>query len=355
MSRIHIGISGWTYPPWRGVFYPKGLPHRRELEFASRQVNSIEINGSFYSLQKPASYRAWFQATPEGFVFAVKGGRFITHLKRLKDAQTPIANFFASGVLCLREKLGPILWQLPPSFRYDRDRLAKFFDLLPRDTTAAAKLARHHDSHVKDAVAFKPEPKRPVRYALEVRHASFETEDFVQLLREHNVALVIADTAGKWPLMEDVTSDFIYARLHGDEELYVSGYTEVALRDWARKIRAWINGGAPRGAARLTSPAARARNGRDVFVYFDNDAKVRAPFDAMSLAHLLRLGRKPRSPAAPLDVKKGRRRAEPSLPQRWHAGRSHFAGIARSTVSDGAKGTSNRGSGAKLKSRELGR
>ena len=136
--QLRIGISGWTYPPWRGVFFPEKWPQKRELEYASRQVNSIEINGSFYSLQRPSCYRAWYEATPEGFVFSVKGGRFITHMKRLKNVEAPLANFFASGVLCLREKLGPILWQLPPSFRFDAEKLAGFFDLLPRDTGAAA-------------------------------------------------------------------------------------------------------------------------------------------------------------------------------------------------------------------------
>ncbi len=239
MKDVRIGISGWTYPPWRGVFFPKGLAQRRELEFASRQVNSIEINGSFYSLQRPESYRSWYEATPADFVFSVKGGRFITHMKRLKEVETPLANFFASGLLCLKEKLGPILWQLPPNFRFDPDRLARFFALLPRDTIAAAKLARKHDARLKGRAVVTADRKRPLRHCLEIRHPSFETDAFIKLLREHDIAMVVADTAGKWPLLEDVTSDFIYVRLHGDEELYVSGYTERALREWARKIRSW--------------------------------------------------------------------------------------------------------------------
>ena len=290
MKTIRVGISGWTYPPWRGVFFPKGLPHRRELEFASRQVNSIEINGSFYSLQRPESYQAWHDAAPCDFVFSVKGGRFITHLKRLKGVETPLANFFASGVLCLNEKLGPILWQLPPSFRFDDDRLASFFDLLPRDTTAAAKLARKHDARLKGRAWTTSGRQRSIRHALEVRHESFETEDFIALLREHDIALVVADTAGKWPFIEDVTSDFIYVRLHGDKELYVSGYTQAALKEWARKIRAWAKGGNPSCTRRIGSAASPAKGGRDVFVYFDNDVKVRAPYDAMALAHRLGVG-----------------------------------------------------------------
>lgn len=318
MSRICIGISGWTYSPWRGVFFPKKWPQKRELEFASRQVNSIEINGSFYSLQRPSSYRAWYEATPPGFVFAVKGGRFITHMKRLKNIETPLANFFASGVLCLREKLGPLLWQLPPSFRYDRERLAAFFELLPRDTSEAAALARKHDEKVAGRAATRTDRVRPVRHALEVRHASFETADFVKLLRRHRIALVAADTAGKWPFMEDVTSDFVYVRLHGDEELYVSGYTEAALTEWARKIRAWSRGKIPPRTKQFGPPARPIDLGRDVFVYFDNDVKVRAPFDAMSLAHRLGLGAAPRSLADAAITGESPRRGWPEVRRRWH-------------------------------------
>jgi uncharacterized protein YecE (DUF72 family) len=284
MKQLRIGISGWTYAPWRGVFFPKGLPHRRELEYASRQVNSIEINGSFYSLQRPESYRGWYEATPPDFVFALKGSRFITHFKRLANVEVPLANFFASGLLGLREKLGPILWQLPPGFRFDRDRLQAFFQLLPRDTRAASRLARRHDARVENRTETRIDQPRPLRHAMEVRHESFETPEFVSLLRTHNIALVVADTAGKWPFLEDVTSDFVYVRLHGDEELYVSGYSEEALREWARKIRVWARGGNPAGTRRVAAPAPARREGRDVYVYFDNDAKVRAPFDAIALA-----------------------------------------------------------------------
>jgi uncharacterized protein YecE (DUF72 family) len=290
---VRIGISGWRYPPWRGVFFPKGLPQRRELEFASRQVATIEINGSFYSLQRPESFRAWRDATPEGFVFSVKGGRFITHLKRLKGVETALANFLASGVLCLGVKLGPILWQLPPGFAFDRALLNDFFSLLPRDAVAAARLARRHDGRVEGRAATEAESMQPIRHCLEVRHPSFETGEFIELLRERDIGLVVADTAGKWPVMEDVTSDFVYARLHGDKELYVSGYTDEALREWARKIRAWAGGRTPSGTRRVGGPAAPARSGRDVFVYFDNDVKARAPFDAMKLTHLLGLGPDP--------------------------------------------------------------
>ncbi len=314
---IRIGISGWTYPPWRGVFFPKNWPQRRELEYASGRMNSIEINGSFYSLQRPESYRAWYNATPPAFVFSVKGGRFITHLKRLIDVETALANFFASGVLCLREKLGPILWQLPPNFRYDPERLAAFFELLPRDTTAASKLARRHDHRVSGRAALRTDEVRPVRHALEVRHASFETVDYIKLLRRHNIAHVVADTAGKWPYFEDVTGDFVYVRLHGDKELYVSGYTDAALKEWARKIRAWTKGDVPRaGGRRIGPPSARRRLGRDVFVYFDNDVKVRAPFDAMRLAHEVGTGPDPgRAPEVTV-IRETTRRGWPGFSKR---------------------------------------
>jgi uncharacterized protein YecE (DUF72 family) len=290
---IRIGISGWTYPPWRGVFFPKGLAQKRELEYAAKQVASIEINGSFYSLQRPESYRAWYEATPDDFIFAMKGSRFITHMKRMKNAQKPMANFFASGLLCLREKLGPILWQLPPNFQYDPERLTAFFDLLPRDTQAAAKLARKHDQRVSGRASATIDRNRPLRHCLEVRHESFETKEFIELLRKHRIGLVVADTAGKWPFLEDITADFIYARLHGHEELYRSGYTEAALEDWKKKIRAWASGRTPANSRRIGVRMPVAKRGRDVYVYFDNDAKVHAPFDAMALAHRLNLGPKP--------------------------------------------------------------
>jgi uncharacterized protein YecE (DUF72 family) len=271
MAELRIGVSGWRYAEWRRVFYPSKLAHRRELEFVSRQMNTVEINGSFYSLQRPSSYRAWFEQTPEDFVFAVKGSRFITHMKRLRDGHTPLANFFASGVLALGHKLGPVLWQLPPSMRFDPTLLTEFFDLLPRSTGAAARLAEQHDQRLNNRALTSAEADRPLRHALEVRHGSFMERECVELLRAHDIALVTADTAGRWPLMEDLTSDFAYVRLHGDEELYVSGYREAALDSWAERIRGW----------RAT--------GRDVYVYFDNDVRGHAPFDAINLAARLSL------------------------------------------------------------------
>lgn len=294
-NTLRVGISGWTYAPWRGVFYPKGLPQKRELEFASRQVNSIEINGSFYSLQRPRSYRVWYEATPADFMFSVKASRFITHIRRLKDLSDALPNFFASGLLRLEEKLGPILWQLPPSFQYDAERLESFFDGLPFTMREAAKLARKHKGMAKDRVWTTVDADRPLRHALEVRHASFERDEFVELLRKHNIALVIADTAGKWPFIEDVTADFLYIRLHGDEELYASGYSRDALKRWFGKIRTWTSGGTP-SRAKLIGKLIRSRRARSAFVYFDNDVKVHAPRDAIELSRLLKL-----PPPMPID------------------------------------------------------
>ena len=284
-----VGISGWTYGPWRGVFYPPGLAHKRELAYASRQFNSIEINGTFYSLQRPSSFQTWYEQTPDDFVFAVKGGRFITHMKKLVGVETALANFFASGVLLLREKLGPILWQLPPMLSFNAERLANFFDLLPRDTEAAAALAARHDERLKGRSHVEHDgTRRPIRYALEVRHPTFKSPEFVALLRKHRVALVLADTAQRWPYMEDVTADFVYARLHGDTELYASGYSDAALDWWASRLALWREGCEPETGERASNRAARKCAARDVYVYFDNDAKVRAPFDAANLA--VRLG-----------------------------------------------------------------
>jgi uncharacterized protein YecE (DUF72 family) len=271
MAQARVGISGWNYPGWRGDFYPKGVPQKRELEYAAERMTSIEINGSFYALQKPASYLDWRRRTPDGFVFAVKGPRFVTHMKKLFDVDAPIANFLASGVLALGPKLGPLLWQLPPNLGFHPERMSSFFELLPRTTTAAAALAAQHDEKIADDRAWlSVDVDRPMRHALEVRHNSFATPAVVELAREHDVALVIADSAGKWPVFDDVTSDFVYVRLHGADELYASGYTDEALDRWAARVSAWLD------------------DGLDTYVYFDNDAKVRAPYDAMGLIDRLR-------------------------------------------------------------------
>ena len=286
---IYIGISGWRYVPWRGVFYPKGLAQARELDYASRQLPTIEINGSFYSLQRPESYAAWYAATPPGFLFAVKGNRFITHMLKLKEIEGPLANVLASGIFELREKLGPFLWQFPEMVKFDHERFEHFLSLLPQDTEAALASALQYQPRMEGKVSLAMDAKRPMRHAVEVRHPSFRDERFIALLRKYNVALVVADTAGKWPYMEDVTADFMYLRLHGDEELYASGYGDAAIERWAGKIRAWSMGGQPEDGERVSSKAPSRRKSRDVYCYFDNDIKVHAPYDAKRLIAALGL------------------------------------------------------------------
>ena len=287
MSSIRVGISGWRYTPWRGVFYPADLPQRCELWYASRQMHTIEINGSFYSLQHPDSFQRWHDDTPQDFVFAVKGPRFITHMKRLREVAAPLANFFASGVFNLRAKLGPILWQFPPNFRYDRERLAQFFELLPHDTRAAQLLARKRDYRMKGRTRLAIDANRPIRHAIEIRHESFLEASFVDLLRDHGIALVVAETAGHWPLVHDTTADFMYVRLHGDRSLYKSGYSDRSLDRWAMRIKAWAGGREPEDAVRIHPSSARPRK-RDVYCYFDNtDVKLRAPVDARTLMRKL--------------------------------------------------------------------
>lgn len=270
-AEVRIGISGWRYPPWRGKFYPKGVRQADELEYASRHVTSIEVSGSFYSLQRPGNWARWRDAVPADFVFAVKGPRFVTHLKRLRDVDAPLANFFASGVLALGRKLGPVLWQLPPNLAFDEELLDVFLAKLPRTHGAAAALARHRDRRMSGRTAFalQAPADRILRHAVEVRHPSFETDAWRSLLERHRVASVIADTAGKFPRLDWVTADFAYARLHGEKELYTSGYDEESLERWESWVRAHLAAG------------------RDTFVYFDNDVKVRAPFDAMALIERL--------------------------------------------------------------------
>lgn len=285
---IRIGISGWTYPPWRGVFYPEGLPQKDEMAYAATTFPTIEVNGTFYGLQRPASFLHWRKASPPGFVFAIKGSRYITHILRLKQARKALANFLASGLLALGPKLGPILWQVPPSLRFDPDVLEAFLAMLPQDFRSAAKLAATHDRPIKGGAFLQVEENLPLRHALEIRHESFRDDRFIALLRRHSVAIVVADTV-EWPCLQDITADFVYARLHGSEELYASGYSEDALANWARKFRAWSNGSEPRDAKRVSgkAPASLSGKPRDIFVYFDNDIKVRAPFDAMSLSKRL--------------------------------------------------------------------
>jgi len=281
-GKVRIGISGWTYPPWRKAFYPEGLPQHKELEYAAGIFRSIEINGTFYSLQKPESFEKWAEATPEGFVFSVKAPRFITHIRRLKDVEGPVANFLASGILKLGPKLGPILWQLPPSLKFDAEVMEAFFKLLPHDVQAAADAARSHDKWMEGKAWFKTKEEGPLAHSVEVRHKSFAVPEFIDLLRKYDVALVCADTP-EWPRMMDVTSDFMYCRLHGSEKIYESGYDDPGLDAWTKRVVAWAQGEEPGDAERVVDKAGAKRSARDVFVYFDNDLKVKAPVDAQGL------------------------------------------------------------------------
>jgi uncharacterized protein YecE (DUF72 family) len=282
-GNIYIGISGWRYKGWRGVFYPEKLPHRRELEFASRRFNTIELNGSFYSLQRPQSFAQWHQQTPEDFVFSIKGSRYITHMLRLRNIEAALANFFAQGVLVFGAKLGPILWQLPPNFNFEPERLEDFLALLPKTRKQAADLARNHDERLKNRSWFDVSQDATLRHAIEIRHESFVNEKFIRLLRRYDIGLVVADTV-EWPLLMDVTSNFVYCRLHGSEELYASGYEAKALDIWANRVVAWAQGGEVDNGRKASTRNAARRKRRDVFVYFDNDMKVRAPFDAEQLS-----------------------------------------------------------------------
>ena len=253
MPEARVGISGWRYTPWRGDFYPRGLQQRRELEFASGRLRTIEINGTFYGLQKESSWQVWRDTVPHDFVFCVKGSRYVTHMLRLRSPEAALEKFFAQGLFQLGSKLGPILWQLPASVSFEPETVEHFLAVLPRSTPDGT----------------------PLRYVMEVRSHTFIDETFFSMLERHGVASVIADTAGTFPVLDRVFGDLVYVRLHGDVELYASGYSDTALDHWAGRARGWLD------------------EGRDVFVFFDNDIKVRAPYDAMGLAS--RLGWTPES------------------------------------------------------------
>jgi len=253
-------MAGWVYPDWRGTFYPKGLPQKSELEYASTHVTSIELNGSFYSLQKPSSWKSWSATTPVDFVFSVKAPRFITHIRKLADVREPLANFFASGILAVGDKLGSVLWQLPPSLAFDSDLVEQFLALLPHSTTDAVSLAQERSARMTGKEYLETDADRPVRHALEVRHHSFDTPAFTALLEKYRVAAVLGENAGKWPMIDATTTDFRYVRLHADEVMREGGvYDDAAIEEWAERIEAWLD------------------DGLDAYVYFDNDTKVRAP------------------------------------------------------------------------------
>jgi uncharacterized protein YecE (DUF72 family) len=263
MSIIKVGIGGWTFEPWRGVFYPKGLPHARELEFASRQVTAIEINGTFYRTQRPQDFRHWAGETPDDFIFSLKAPRYAVNRRVLAEAGPSIERFVESGIAELKGKLGPVLWQFAPTKTFDATDFGAFLALLP---------------HKVDGVK--------LRHVVEVRHKSFLVPEFIALARKSGVAVVLADH-DEYPLVPDVTSDFIYARLQRAEEDEPTGYPARGLATWARRARAWAEGGDPEDLKKIAGPAP-ANPKRDVFIFMINGAKVRAPAAAMALIEQLK-------------------------------------------------------------------
>ena len=258
-GKIRVGIGGWTYEPWRGTFYPKGLAQKGELEYASRHLTSIEINGTYYGTQKAESFARWREEAPEGFVFALKGPRFATNRRVLAEAESSIERFFASGVMILKEKLGPVNWQFLPTKRFDPADFETFLKLLPKSVEG-----------------------RPVRHAVEVRHDSFHTSEFVELLRAYGIGMVLTDKDG-FPQIPDVTSSFIYVRLQRSSEDEESGYPAQALDLWAKRAFAWSRGSVPNDIEPLTAPEKKPPKSRDVFIYFINGFKPKAPAAAMAL------------------------------------------------------------------------
>ncbi|MDX1631746.1 MAG: DUF72 domain-containing protein [Thermoanaerobaculia bacterium] len=284
MSRVRIGVSGWSYGSWRGDFYPDDLPRDRELAFLAERFDTVEVNGTFYGLQRPDTFRRWYEETPSDFRFAVKGSRFITHNKKLAAPKGPLANFWAQGVLALGEKLGPVLWQLPGSLTFDEERVRRFLELLPPDTESAAALARDHDDRIEDAVVEVEENHR-LRHALEIRHESTLVPELVRACRETGIALVFSHAAD-WLYTEELTAGFVYLRLHGSPETYRSPY-DRDLRWWADRIRSWRSAEEPDDVQTITDRQPPPRKGRDVYVYFDNDQVGHAPRDAARLTELL--------------------------------------------------------------------
>jgi uncharacterized protein YecE (DUF72 family) len=280
LARCYIGISGYDYARWRDSFYPPDVPRKSWLGFASRIFNSIELNGTFYSLKNPGVFARWASEVPErDFNFAIKGGRFITHNLKLRNCDSAMGNFFASGILALGHKTGPFLWQLPASYRFDAERGNTSMRSLPRDSVQGEAVARQHDDRLRRGALLDAAERVPYRHAFEVRHPSYFCDEFYDILRANKCGFVIADTAGKFDYAEEVTADFVYVRLHGSSALYESDYTDAELAAWAARIKGWTS----------------KRNGCDVYVYFDNDAKVHAPHNAMQLADLVGLFYSPQS------------------------------------------------------------
>jgi uncharacterized protein YecE (DUF72 family) len=264
---VWIGTSGWNYRHWRGRFYPEGWPQKRELAFIASRFPTVEVNGTFYSLTRPSACAAWRKVVPAHFLFAIKGSRYITHMLKLDRFEAPLGNFFAQGILLLGRQLGPILWQLPPRLKFDRERAHRFFEALPRDLAGAERRARRHDVRTtgRSALTVPDGRTRPLRYAVEPRHASWLSDEALAELQQQDIALVAADTAGRHPFSLARTAGFAYLRLHGSTQLYASRYQDAEIELWASRVRALVD------------------QGLDVHVYFDNDAQAHAPFDALRL------------------------------------------------------------------------
>jgi uncharacterized protein YecE (DUF72 family) len=263
-GNIYIGVGGWTYEPWRGLFYPKGLAHAKELAYAASRLTSIEINGTFYRSQSPATFRKWRDQTPDGFVFAVKGSRFVVNRRVLAEAGESIEWFFKSGVLELGDRLGPILWQFAPTKKFDPVDFGKFLALLPRKLDG-----------------------REVRHVVEVRHDSFRTPDFVALLRKFHIPVVFAEHA-TYPAIADLTGDFVYARLQQGKDSIKTGYPSAQLDAWAKRFSLWASGGEPDDLPRVgAAPPVKSRP-RYVFAYIVHEGKKRAPAAAMELIDRMR-------------------------------------------------------------------
>jgi uncharacterized protein YecE (DUF72 family) len=287
MGTIRTGIAGWVFEPWRGEFYPAGLTQREELKYASRHLGAIEINATFRINQSPKSFQKWAGETPEGFIFSVKGPQYVTHIKRLNDVEAALGNFFASGVLALGSRLGAIVWQLPPTLKFDAARLDAFFAMLPKTAAEAAALAGKHDDKLKGEPYLDTTGITTIRHAMEVRSETFAAPEALSLFRKHNIALVTADTAD-WPYL-DVTADFAYGRLQGAPG--AQEYTDTDLDRWAARARAWAEG-KPMIDGPTIAPAESPRP-RDVFLHFVATDKVHAPRNAMAL--MTKLGLVPRA------------------------------------------------------------
>ncbi|MGJ7509385.1 DUF72 domain-containing protein [Variovorax sp. GT1P44] len=263
-ERIRVGVGGWTYEPWRNNFYPAGLPQSQELNYASRHLTAIEVNGTYYSTFKPTTFKKWHDDTPDGFMFSLKASRFSTNRKLLATAGDSIKRFVDSGIGELGSKLGPIVWQFMPTKVFDPEDLAGFLELLP-----------------------KKEGSRALRHVLDVRHESFRTPDYLALARKHGVATVFTDS-DKFPSFADLTGDFVYARLMNSDAKFENGYAPKALDEWAEAAKTWAKGGTPASLPRVEVGKSQPSKARDVFVYFINGAKEKAPAAAGAL--IKRLG-----------------------------------------------------------------